>query len=190
MEPTMQRSDVTQALVELSAGDPSAFDRLLPLVYHQLKVLARGALRGERPDHTLTPTALVHETYVKLVRLDRITWRDRAHFLGAAAQAMRRILISYARSKRAEKRGGPLPATADFENVLLAAATRPAELLVLDEALDRLALLSQRQARVVECRFFAEMSLEETAVALGISPATVKREWTVARAWLNREMVG
>lgn len=184
----MQRSDVTQALVELSGGDPSALDRVLPLVYHQLKVLARGALRHERRDHTLTPTTLVHEAYLKLVKLDHITWRDRAHFLGVAAQAMRRILISYARSKHAEKRSGPAPQDCAFENVLLAAASQPDELLILDEAIDRLALLSERQARVVECRFFAEMSLEETAEALGISPATVKREWTLARAWLNREM--
>jgi RNA polymerase sigma-70 factor (ECF subfamily) len=180
-------TDVTQALIELSGGDPGAFERLLPMVYDQLRGLARRQLRRERLDHTLTPTALVHEAYLKLVQLDRITWRGRAHFFAACAQEMRRILISYARKQKAEKRGGAAVAV-PLDNAVLAAQTRPAELLALDEALQRLAFLDPRQARIVECRFFAGMGVEETAEALEISPATVKREWTAARAWLNREL--
>lgn len=180
-------TDVTQALLDYSAGDREALERVLPQVYDHLRNIARRQLRAERTDHTLTPTALVHEAYLKLVQLERITWRGRAHFFGACAQEMRRILISYARMKSAEKRGSgqvPLP----LENVLVAAETRPHDLLVLEEALTRLERLSSRQARVVECRFFAGMDVTETAEALSISPATVKREWTAARAWLNREL--
>ena len=181
------RSDVTQALDQLSRGDRTALDRLLPLVYGELRELARRALQRERPDHTLSPTGLVHEAYLKLVRLDRIGWEGRAHFFGACSREMRRILISYARQHRAAKRGaGADPLTLD--NLLLAAETRPAELVALDEALTRLEAVSERSARVVECRFFAGMSIEETASALELSPATVKREWNTARAWLNREL--
>lgn len=180
-------TDVTQALIELSGGDAGAFERLLPLVYDQLRGLARRELRRERPDHTLTPTALVHEAFLKLVQLDRISWRGRAHFFAACAQEMRRILISYARRQKAGKRGGGAAAV-PLENAVLAAQTRPAELVALDEALQRLALLDPRQARIVEYRFFAGMGVEEAAAALDISPATVKREWTAARAWLNREL--
>ena len=169
--------DVTQALIELSAGDSQALDRVLPAVYDHLHRLAERELRRERVDHTLTPTALVHEAYLKLVQLDRISWEGRAHFFGACAQVMRRILISYARMKKAGKRGG-------------AAAERPDELVALDEALGRLAQLNSRQARIVECRFFAGMDVEQTAEVVGASPATVKRDWTAARAWLNRELAG
>lgn len=157
------------------------------MVYDHLRGLARRELRHERPDHTLTPTALVHEAYLKLVQLDRITWRGRAHFFAACAQEMRRILISYARKQKADKRGGTAVAV-PLENAVLAAQARPAELVALDEALQRLSALDPRQGRIVECRFFAGMSVEETAEALEISPATVKREWTAARAWLNREL--
>jgi RNA polymerase sigma factor (TIGR02999 family) len=177
-------------VLEVAPADPPDVDGLLPLLYHQLKVQARCALRGERFDHTLSPTALVHEAYVRLSELHQISWRDRAHFLGAAAQVMRRILISYARAHNAVKRGGPHATRTGIEDVIAFARNRPDEILEIDAALDRLAALSQRQARIVECRFFAEMSLEETAEVLAISPATVKREWTMARAWLNREMLG
>jgi len=177
-------------LREVASPIHSDVDDLLPLVYHQLKMQARRALRGERLDHTLSPTALVHEAYVRLSELKEIAWRDRAHFVGAAAQVMRRVLISYARAHNAAKRGGPHATRMELEDVIAFARNRPDELLELDAALDRLAALSHRQARVVECRFFAEMSLEETAEVLAISPATVKREWTIARAWLNRELVG
>lgn len=183
----MPSSDVTQALLALSGGDRSAIDRLMPLVYDHLRGVAQRELRRERPDHTLTPTALVHEAYLKLVQLDRIDWRGRAHFFGACAQTMRRLLVSHARKKKADKRGAGAEHV-PVENAFIAAATRPAELLALDEALTRLESLSARQARVIECRFFAGMSVEDTAAALEISPATVKREWTAARAWLNREL--
>ncbi len=181
-------SDVTQVLVELSGGDRSALDRLLPMVYGQLRQMAERELRRERAGHTLSPTALVHEAYLKLAQLDRIDWRGRAHFFGASAQAMRRILISYARMKKAEKRGSGADHV-PLDSVILAAQERPADLLALDTALTKLEEMSERQARIVECRFFAGMGVEDTAEALDISPATVKRDWTAARAFLNRELV-
>ena len=184
-----QPEDVTQALSELSAGDPEALDRLLPVVYDHLRDIAQRELRRERPDHTLNATALVHEAYLRLVQLDRIGWEGRAHFFGAASQAMRRILISYARMKRAEKRGSGADHMS-LEDVVVAARERPDHVLALDEALTRLADVDERQARIVECRYFAGMSVEETGEAMGISPATVKRDWVVARAWLNRELAG
>ena len=184
----MPNSEVTQALLELSGGERTALDRLLPVVYEHLRDIAERALRRERPDHTLTPTALVHEAWLRLIELDRITWRDRAHFYGASAQIMRRVLISYARMRQADRRGGAGRTVVPLESVVLAAQTRPGDLLALDEALSRLEALSERQARIVECRFFAGMGVEETGTALGISAATVKREWTAARAWLNREL--
>ena len=180
---------VTQALLDLSRGDRAALDRLLPVIYEQLHRIAERELRRERPDHTLSPTALVHEAYLKLVQLDRISWQGRDHFFGACSQVMRRILISYARMKRAEKRGGPFAEPVTLENAIVAATERPDELVALDEALSRLALLNARQASVVECRFFGGMDVEQTAHALSISPATVKRDWALARAWLNRELV-
>lgn len=180
---------VTQALLDLSRGERAALDRLLPVIYEHLHRIAERELRRERPDHTLSPTALVHEAYLKLVQLDRISWQGRDHFFGACAQVMRRILISYARMKRAEKRGGPLAEPVTLENAVVAATERPEELMALDEALSRLALLNERQARVVECRFFGGMDVDQTAHVLSISPATVKRDWALARAWLNRELV-
>jgi RNA polymerase sigma factor (TIGR02999 family) len=180
-------SDVTRVLIELGQGDRAAMDRLLPLVYDELRRLAEGQLRRERADHTLSPTALVHEAYLKLVQLDRIDWKGRAHFFGACAHSMRRILISYARMKKANKRGAGKEHV-PIENVVLAAQERPAEVVALDEALTKLEQLSERQARIVECRFFAGMGVEETAAALAVSPATVKRDWTTARAFLNREL--
>lgn len=180
-------SDITRALDRLSDGDREAMEQLLPLVYDYLRGMARRELRRERPDHTLTPTALVHEAYLKLSQMDQITWQGRAHFYGACAQAMRRILISHARKQQAAKRGAR-PEKVPLENTIVAATTRPSDLLALDDALTRLEEISERQARVVEYRFFAGMGVEETARALEISPATVKREWTAARAWLHREM--
>ncbi|MEQ8331326.1 MAG: sigma-70 family RNA polymerase sigma factor [Longimicrobiales bacterium] len=184
---TDDRADVTRALSEISGGDPEALDRLLPAVYEQLRGIAHRELRRERPDHTLNATALVHEAYLRLVQLDRIDWDGRAHFYGAAASVMRRILISYARMKKAEKRGAGAE-HASLDDVVVAARERPEHLLALDEALGRLAEEDERQARVVECRYFAGMNVDETAVALGISPATVKRDWVLARAWLNRAL--
>ncbi len=170
------------------AGEAEAeLEALFPRVYDELRVLAHRHLRGERTQHTLGTTALVHEAYLKLAALDRIRWMNQAHVLGLAARAMRRILIDYAVARRAEKRGGGLDA-ATLDDALAMAASRSDELIALDEALQRLALVEARLARVVECRFFGGMSIEETAEALGTSPATVKRDWTVARAWLNRTL--
>ena len=182
--------DVTQALIELSQGDARALDRVLPIVYDRLRVMAERELRRDRAagGHTLSATALVHEAYLKLVQLDRISWQGRAHFFGACAQEMRRILINYARMKKAEKRGGAAAERVPIDDVILAAEERPEELVALDEALARLAQMNARQARIVECRFFGGMDVEQTAAALGISPATVKRDWAAARAWLNREL--
>lgn len=182
-------SEVTRILGQMADGDPAAMERLLPLVYEELRDLARREMVREREGHTLGATAVVHEAYLRLAELDRISWQGRAHFFGAAAMAMRRVLISYARSRNAQKRGsGVVPVPID--DVVLAAKERPGELLALDEALTRLEELNPRQARVVECRFFAGMSIDETAEALGISNATVRRDWALARAWLNRELGG
>jgi RNA polymerase sigma factor (TIGR02999 family) len=183
----MSEPDVTQVLTDLAAGDVEALDRLLPVVYDHLRGIAQRELRRERRDHTLNATALVHEAYLRLVQLDRISWEGRAHFFGAAATAMRRILISYARMKKAEKRGSGADHI-NLDDVVVAARERPENLLALDGALSRLAEVDPRQAHIVECRYFAGMSVEETGVALGISPATVKRDWVLARAWLNREL--
>jgi RNA polymerase sigma factor (TIGR02999 family) len=179
---------VTQALLDLSHGDRTALDRLLPAVYDHLHQMAERELRRERSDHTLSPTALVHEAYLKLAQLDGISWQGRSHFFGACSQVMRRVLISYARMKRADKRGGRKLEMVPLENAMVAANERPDDLVALDEALARLATLNERQARVVECRFFGGMDVEQTAEALGISRATVKRDWSTARAWLNREL--
>ncbi len=182
-------SNITQALIALSDGDKSALDRLFPQVYDHLRRVAERELRRERPDHTLSPTALVHEAYMKLAQLDRINWQGRAHFFGSSAKAMRRILISYARMKKADKRGAGAEHV-PIENALVTAQTRPADLIALDEALAKLEQRSERQAQIVECRFFGGMGVAETAAALSISPATVKRDWTMARAFLNRELTG
>ncbi len=171
------------------AASPGAaeLDRLVPIVYDELRRIAHRQLRGERTDHTLDTTGLVHEAYLKLSRLDRIEWRDRSHFLAVAAGAMRRILVDYAVARRTGKRGGGRERV-PLDDILILADERAEELLALDEALQRLAAESERAARIVEWRYFAGMSIEETADVLGISPATVKREWVTARAWLNREL--
>ena len=179
--------EVTRLLQRLSDGDTRAVDRLMPVVYEEMRVLARSELRRERSDHTLNATALVNEAYMRLAQLDRIDWKGRAHFFGAAAKSMRRILIDYARRRSAEKRGDGAEHVS-LDSVVVAARERPTDLLVLDEALTRLEELDARQARVVECRFFGGMEIRETAEALGISQATVKRDWVMAKAWLNREL--
>lgn len=164
-------------------------EEMFLLVYRELHQLAARKLRSERDGHTLSTTALVHEAWLELNKLNRIQWQNRAHFLAIAAQAMRRILIDYAVARRREKRGGgQIVLSLDDADALSIAYERADELVELDEALARLQAISERQARVVECRFYGGMSVEETADALSISPATVKREWTIARAWLNREL--
>lgn len=164
-------------------------EQLFPVVYNELRQIAARKLRNERTGHTLCTTALVHEAWLDLMKLNRIQWQNRTHFLAVAAQAMRRILIDYAVARRAKKRGGGVPVESlDTRDALAIALTRADELAELDEALTRLAALNDRQARIVECRFYGGMSIEETADALDVSPATVKREWATARAWLNREL--
>lgn len=179
--------DLTSLLHAHAAGDPAALERLFPRVYDELRRMARGRLRHERPDHTLGATDLVHEAFFRLVRLDRIDWRSRAHFLAIASQAMRNVLLDHAEHRRAQKRGGGgQPVT--LERVEIAGELPDETLLGLCEALTELERLEPRPARVVECRFFGGLSLDETAEALGISPATVSRDWTVARAWLHARL--
>jgi RNA polymerase sigma factor (TIGR02999 family) len=178
-------------------GDPAAspnpgsgaagLDDVFPAVYEELKRVAHRHLRGERTGHTLGTTALVHEAYIELAKLDHVRWPGRPYMLAAASKAMRRILIDYAVARRAQKRGGGVDAE-PLDDAVAMAISRGDELLALDEALDRLAGVNERYGRVVECRFFGGMSVEETAEALGTSAATVKRDWTLARAWLNREL--
>jgi RNA polymerase sigma factor (TIGR02999 family) len=178
-------STVTRVLAELGAGDPSALDRLLPLVYDELRVIAASQLRREASGHTLEPTALVHEAFLRLVD-QREGFRNRGHFFGVAAQAMRRILVDYARRRRAQKRDGGVRITLSESVGPDTGATE--QVLAVDEALQRLEAMDPRLARVVELRFFAGLSVEETGDALDISPATVKRDWSAARAWLQREL--
>lgn len=182
-----EHGEVTHLLFAAKAGGANAIGRVVTLVYEELERIAHRQLAREHAGHTLDTSALVHEAYLKLDRLEHIEWRSREHFLAMAARLMRRILIDYAEARRAEKRGGAaVRITLDAATV--AVEERGDDLLALDEALRRLEQLDARQSRIVECRFFAGMSVEETAAALDLSPATVKRDWVAARAWLNREM--
>ena len=179
--------EVTALLQAHAAGDLAAFDRLLPQVYDELRRIARARLRREQAGHSLGATELVHEAYFRLVRLDRIDWRGRAHFLAIASRAMRNVLLDHAERRGADKRGGGARAVT-LERLPIAAEAQAEELTALCDALARLEEIEPRQARVVECRFFGGLNLEETATALGISAATVSRDWTVARAWLHARL--
>jgi RNA polymerase sigma factor (TIGR02999 family) len=181
------REDVTQVLEELAKGDRRAADKLLPLVYDEFRALARHYLAQERMNHTLQPTALVHEAYMKLVDQTRVDWQGKSHFFAVAAQAMRRILVDHARSRQREKRGGGRARVVLDEAVALS-PQKDEDVLALDEALEKLARLDARQAKVVELRFFGGLSVEEVAEALGVSKRTVEGDWTFARAWLSREL--
>ena len=186
-------TDVTGLLLRWSEGDADALQRLLPLVYDELRRIASNQLRRERADHALVPTALVHELYLRLVEQRRTTWQNRAHFFGLAAKLMRRILVDHARAEHAEKRGGQLTRVS-LQDVLDddPPGTQVAEVvddvLAIDDALKRLAIIDEDQARIVELRFFAGLSVEETAHVLARSPRTVKREWRLAKAWLYRAL--
>lgn len=180
--------DVTQALRELSAGHETAPEQLMALVYDELRKLAQGYLEGERGDHTLQATALVHEAYVRLVDWKNVSWQNRAHFFALAAQVMRRVLVDHARRRKAEKRGGGLTKLA-LEEAVSFPQQREIDLVELDEALKTLAQLDAVQSNIVELRFFGGLTIEETAEAMRISPATVKREWTMAKAWLHKTIV-
>jgi RNA polymerase sigma factor (TIGR02999 family) len=179
--------DVTELLLAWGDGDRGALDELMPLVYEELRRLARCRLRGERPDHTLTTTALVHEAYLKLVDIRRIRWRDRGHFLATSSRIMRRILIDYANRRNARKRGGE---RGELDEDTLMTDAVADELLWLDEALSRLARSCPRHSEIIEHRYFGGLSLGETAEALSVSLATVKRDLQFARAWLARELDG
>jgi len=184
--PGGDREQITDLLLQIRGGNSEAMDRLLPLVYQELRRIAHRQLQGERPGHTLGTTGLVHEAYLKLVDQTRVDWRDRGHFFRAAAGAMRRLLVDYARGYRALRRGGGLQRISLGEDV---AVVEQGEMLVaLDEALERLAGLNERLSQVVECRFFGGLTEEETAEALGVTTRTVERDWAKARGWLHREL--
>jgi len=180
--------NVTQLLLAWERGDEAARDELIPLVYDALRRIARHHLRGERAGHTLQTTALVNEAYLRLVDYKRMRWQDRAHFLAVAAQAMRRILIEHARSRQSARRGGAEARKVSLDEAAVLADEQAAEMIALDDALTSLAALDPRKGRVVELRYFGGLEIEETAEVLGISPATVKREWSTARLWLHREI--
>ena len=180
------RENVTRLLAEAGSGNQDAVEKLIPLLYSELRRLAASYLRQERPNHTLQATALVHEAYLRLVDQKQVRWKNRGHFFAVAAQQMRRILVDYSRKRQAAKRGGPNPAVLDEVAVL--SDDRTGEIVILDQILGKLAALDPQQARIVELRFFGGLSVEETAEVLGISSATIKREWAVAKAWLAREM--
>ena len=182
--------DVTALLLAWRAGDAEAGERLLPLVYEELHRQAARAMRREDEAHTLQATALVHEAYLRLVDQRHVDWKNRAHFFGVAAQAMRRVLVDHARGRLAEKRGGTMQRVTLGDAGAEPSADAGLEVLALHEALERLAALDPEQARLVELRYFGGLGIEETAEALGVSAATVKREWAVARAWLRRELEG
>jgi RNA polymerase sigma factor (TIGR02999 family) len=179
--------DVTDLLLSWRQGDPAALDRLIPLVYDELRRVAGRRLRGESPGHSLQATALVHEVYLRLVDVDRMTVTNRAHFLGVAATLMRQILVDHARRQRADKRGGDATMLS-LDEVSPAAPDRGVDVLALDEALNALSAIDARQCRVVELRYFAGLKIDEAAEALGVSPATVEREWAMAKAWLYRRL--
>jgi RNA polymerase sigma-70 factor (ECF subfamily) len=178
---------VTDLLMNWSKGDLEAREALMPLVYDELRRLAASYLRRERPDHTLQPTALVNEAYIRLVEEKNVNWHSRSHFFGVSAKLMRRILVDHARGHLAEKRGSGVPKVGLTEAIAMS-KEQPADLLALDESLTRLAELDPQQGRIVELRVFAGLTVEETAQLLSISPATVKRDWAVAKAWLLRDV--
>jgi len=184
---TGSQTAVTDLLVDWSNGDQEALSKLVPLVYDELHKLASRYLRRERPDHTLQTTALVHEAYLKLIDQRNAHWENRVQFFAVAAQLMRRILVDYARSHRASKRGGDLYMIS-LDEAVMASEEKDAELLALDEALDLLETVDPQQSRVVELRVFAGLTLEETAKVLNVSPRTVRREWSMAKAWLHRQI--
>ena len=184
---TPSPGEVTQLLVDWGNGDKAALDRLTPLVHEELHRLAHRHMRLERPNHTLQTTALVNEAYVRLVDQRNLHWKNRAHFFSIASRLMRRILVDLARAHYGPKRGGGVPQVSLDEAAILS-QERAGELVALDEALTRLAKMDERKSKVVELRFFGGMSVEETAEALGVSPITIKRDWSTAKAWLYREI--
>jgi RNA polymerase sigma factor (TIGR02999 family) len=177
---------VSKLLADWADGDPSAREQLVPVIYEELRRLAHHYMRGERPGHTLQTTALVNELYLRLAGIDAVQWRDRVHFFAVTATLMRRVLVDYARQRGREKRGAGVTVISLNENVV--APQADVDVVALDEALERLAAVDPQQSRVVELRFFAGLSVDETAEALGISAATVKRDWATAKLWLYNEL--
>jgi RNA polymerase sigma factor (TIGR02999 family) len=180
---------ITAILEEWSRGDRGALERLLPIVYDELRRLATGHLRGQRPGATLQPTALVHEVYLQLLNQRRVEFHNRAHFFGAAAQIIRRTVVNRAREKGAVKRGGD-GVRVEWEDAFAISMPRDFDVVALDLALDELATFDPEKAKLVELRYFAGLSIPETAETLGVSPTTIKREWAIARAWLYERLSG
>ena len=181
------RRDVTRLLDKVAAGEQDALRELIPLVYSELRRLAAAYLRREREGHTLQPTALVHEAYLRLVDQEQARWQNRGHFFGVAAQLMRHILVDYGRAHHAVKRGGAVAAV-PLDDAIAAAVAPLDDVVAIDAALTRLTALDPRQARIVELRVFGGLTIDETAAAMNISPTLVKREWKIAKAWLHREL--
>ena len=181
------RSDATDLLLAWSSGDVSAFDKLVPLVYQELRALAQRYMRHERSDHTLQATALVNEAYVRLIDVNRIQWQNRAHFLAVAAQTMRRILVEFARHRRRQKRGGDV-VRVTIDDALEIAQDKEPDLVALSDALSALATFDPRMSQAVELRFFGGLTVQEAADVLKVSPETVMRDWKTAKAWLFREL--
>jgi RNA polymerase sigma-70 factor (ECF subfamily) len=183
----LPKEEVTLLLGQLAKGNESAASKLIPIVYDELRRLAASYMRRERPDHTLQPTALVNEAYLKLIEQREVDWQGRGHFFGIAAQIMRRILIDHARAHLREKRGGGI-IPAPLDEALVFSREQSYELLKLDDALERLAKLDPQQSKIVELRFFGGLTVEQTAEILNTSPSTIKREWSMAKAWLHGEL--
>src|SRR4026207_2200735 len=182
-------TNITELLVGYGRGDKESLDKLMPVVYDELRRQAARYLRRERPGHTLQTTALIHEAYVRLVDQRNVQWQNRAHFFGIAAQMMRRILVDHARTKKRAKRGGS-DVKVSLADANMAVKEQDLYVVAWDEARTRLAEIDEQQSRVVELRFFSGLTVEETAAVMGISPATVKRDWSMAKAWLHRELSG
>ena len=180
---------ITERLIAWNSGDAAARDDVIRGVYDELRRMANRYLRLERPDHTLQPTALVHEAYMRLIDQTQVNWQNRAHFFGVAAQMMRRILVDHARTKQRDKRGGSAPKLS-LDEAIEASTERAADLVALDAALESLTRIDERKGRVIELRFFGGLSVEETAEVLAVSPQTVLRDWKLAKAWLYQEMRG
>ena len=181
-------SDITQLLIELTGGREDVVDQILPVVYDELRRLAGSYLRRERSDHTLQPTALVHEAYMKLIDQKQVRWQNRAHFFGIAAQVMRRILMDHARKHKADKRGGSAEKLPIDEEILVVSNEGSSQLLALDDALKTLAQMDPDKAKIVELRYFGGLSIEETAEVMGVSVPTINRHWKLAKAWLYGQL--
>ena len=181
-------NEITRMLIELTDGNQEVVNQILPHIYDELKRLASSYLRRERVNHTLQPTALVHEAYMKLIDQKRVQWQNRAHFFGIAAQVMRRILMDHARKHQADKRGGEAEKLPIEEEILVVSHEKSAELIALDDALQTLAGIDEQKAKIVELRYFGGLSIEETAEVMGVSVPTINRQWRMAKAWLYSQI--